>query len=619
MKTFLAKHSGLVSLILIMFLTTGVYLNSLSNGFSLDDEDFLIGSDFIKNWRNAFAIFTPGYLDISAKHVDLNRPVMTWSLITDYYVWGMNSFGYHLTNILLHTINTLLIYSLGLLLLKDSRVSLLAAIIFGVHPVYTEAVNGINFREDLLVTTFFALSLITFIKARWKLSLLLFACALLSKESAIVFPLILILYQYIFVKDAGLREWFNRNKGYSIGILILIAGYLAGLFMLLNKTDLPRVEFLGPGWYQTTITAGAIIADYVRLLLFPTQLSIDHNPGIIKSIFNVRALSGIGFVACSFTVSVFFLKKRAVYSFFFPWFLITLIPVAGTLYQQPSAERFLYLPSIGMMFLMASVSVFIYEKIVAPALRKVVIFLILTIIFSYSLIGIDRNRVWENDYSIWSDAVMKAPGSQRANFNLGRQYHKRKDYPNALRYYNQSLQRNSSDMIGIDPAEPLTNIGLIYGEMGKHDPAVKYLEKAVKIGPRNALYHYNLGVAYFEQGRYDEAINEMKTALSFKPDQRDAHHYLGISYIQQGLFDQAIKELLAAVRLRPDDAELHYNLGIAYLKNGRYDEAISEFGIALRLKPDYKEAYQNVELLMQKRGVIKDAVSSTIAVFRINN
>lgn len=601
MKAFLTKHSGLVSLILIMFLTTGVYLNSLNNGFSLDDEDFIIESDFIKSWQNAITVFTPAYLDVSAKHVDLNRPVMTWSLITDYSVWGTNPFGYHLTNILLHTINTLLIYSLGALLLKDVRVSLLAAVLFGVHPVHTEAINGINFREDLLATTFLILSLISFIKARWKLSLLLFACALLSKESAIVFPLILILYQYLSVKDAGLRASLSRNKGYYTGILILIAGYLAGLFMLLNKTDLPRVGFFGADWYQTTITAGAIIADYVRLLLFPTQLSIDHNPGIVKSIFNIRALSGIGFVAGSFIYSVILLKRRAIDSFFFLWFLITLIPVAGTLYQQPSAERFLYLPSIGMIFLMASVSVFIYEKIMDPGLRKIVISLILTIIFSYSLVGMSRNKVWKDDYSLWSDAVMKAPGSQRANFNLGRQYYKRRDYPMALRYYNQALQRNSMDMIGIDPAEPLTNIGLIYGEMGKHYLSVEYLEKAVKTGPRNALYHYNFGVAYFEQGRYDEAINEMKTALRLKPDQRDAHHYLGISYIQQGLFDQAIKELLAAVRLRPDEAELHYNLGIAYLKKGRYDVAISEFGIALRLKPDYKEAYQNLKGLMGRK------------------
>lgn len=598
MKAFLTKHSG--SLILILFLATGVYLNSLNNDFSLDDEDFIIESDFIKNWQNAFAILTPAYLDVSAKHVDLNRPLMTWSLMTDYYAWGMNPFGYHLTNILLHTVNTLLIYSLGTLLLKDSRVSLLAAILFGVHPIHTEVVNGINFREDLLVTTFFILSLITFIKARWKLSLILFAYALLSKESAIVSPLILILYQYISLKDAGLRAAFNRNKGYYAGILFIGAAYLVGLSVLLNKTDIPKVEFFGVGCYQITATASAIIENYVKLLSFPIQLSIDHNPRILKSIFNTRALLGIGFVAGFFIYSLILFKRRTMDSFFAFWFLITLIPVAGTLYQQPSAERFLYLPSIGVIFLMAHLSVFIYERISAPELKKMVIFLVLSTVFIYSAICIHRNKVWKDDYSLWSDAVMKAPQSQRANFNLGRQYHKGKDYQNALRYYNQSLQRNSSDMIGIDPAEPLTNIGLIYGETGKDDQAVEYLEKALKMGHRNALYHYNLGVAYFEQGHYDEAINEMKMALRLKPDQGDAYHYLGISYLQQGMFDQAIKELLAAVKSRPDDAELHYNLGIAYLKKGCYDAAISEFSISLRLKPDYKEAYQNIEALRKK-------------------
>lgn len=600
MKAFLAKHSGLVSLILIMFLTTGVYLNSFNNGFSLDDEDFIIESDFIKSWQNAITVFTPAYLDVSAKHVDLNRPVMTWSLMSDYHVWGMNPFGYHLTNSLLHTVNALLIYFLGSMLLKDSRVSLLAAILFGIHPVHTEAVNGINFREDLLVTTFFVLSLITFIKARRKLSLLLFASALLSKESGIVFPLISILYQYVSGKDAGLRKGFNRSKGYYIGLSVLIGGYLAGLFMLLNNANLPGVKFFSPDWYQLIISAGAIIADYVRLLLFPIQLSIDHNPVIVKSIFNIWALSGIGFVVGSFMYSAFFLKKRAMGSFFFLWFLITLFPVAGTLYQQPSAERFLYLPSIGIIFLMASVSVFIYDKIMDPGLRKVVISSIFIIILSYSLIGIGRNRAWKDDYSLWSDAVMKAPRSQRANFNLGRQYHNRRDYPMALRYYNQALQRNSADMIDIDPVEPLINIGLVYGDMGKHDLAVKYLEEAARRAPLNALSRNNLGVTYFEQGRYDEAVYELKKALNSKPDYPDVYINLGIIYGQQGLLDQAIKELLAAIRLKPDSADAHYNLGITYLKQGRYDAAISEFGIALKLKPDYKEAYQNIEALRKK-------------------
>lgn len=183
----------LLPIFLITTVSLVVYANTLKNGFLLDDDNFIIRSDYIKDWKNSFTIFTPQYRNVPARHVDLNRPVMTWSLIWDYALWGLNPFGYHLTNLLLHSLNVILLYFLGLLILQRQSIALLGAIIFAVHPIHTEAVNGINFREDLLVTVFYLLATITFIKGdRSKeplinkmLSLTFFAAGLLSKETAI--------------------------------------------------------------------------------------------------------------------------------------------------------------------------------------------------------------------------------------------------------------------------------------------------------------------------------------------------------------------------------------------------------------------------------------------------
>lgn len=536
------------------------YLNTLNNAFVLDDENLIIQSDFIKDWRNFFVIFTTGYLKQSAHYADLSRPVMTWSLMGDYAIWGLTSFGFHLTNTLLHASNTALVYIFGTLLFKDRMVPLTAAMLFGLHPIQSEAVNCITFREDLLVTLFYLLTIITFLwsditrkKGIYSVSLFLFAFALLSKEMAITLPVVLALLHYTISTGIDLKTLIYNKRWYYAALSILIALYLIGLAGLLRYTDIPRIEYSGEIWYNTFTTAGQIMINYIRLLFFPIGLSIDHNP-VVVSIFDIKGLIGIGLITILSAFSIYLiLKHRSLQSFFTLWFFITLLPIAASYYLQPSAERFLYLPSIGWVFLLSSALTFLYRRLETFKKSKLVYMATLILLLAFYTTGTtNRNMTWKDGYTLWGDAVKKAPDSQRARFNLGREYYMKGLYDKAILENRKALTVGKGRMIIIEPSKPWIGIGMAYREMKEHYMSVAAFEEALKVAPLDATVHYNLGISYRYIGMNREAIEGFRRAISLQSDFSIARFELADLYLKSGDKERAVAEYEAIQKMETD-------------------------------------------------------------------
>lgn len=545
-------------LTIIIIATIAVYANTLTNGFVLDDEQYLIQSDFIKRWKNAFTIFTSSYLSVSAKNVDLNRPLMTLSLMWDYSIWDLNPIGYHLTNTLLHLLNTCFIFSLGILTFKGTKVPLIAALFFGLHPMHTEAVNGINFREDLLVTAFYLLSLITFIKAKirnkphlhYLISLAFFACALLSKEMAITLPFMLFLYLTTFAPKDNIGNMISSNKWFFVCSVVLISLYLLGLSTLYRYTDLPKAVFFGQEWYLVLPTAGRIIVQYIKLLIFPIELSIDHNPVESETLFDVSGLISIGFVITFFCLSIYYLRKNRLPLFFLLWFFITLLPVTATFYQQPVAERFLYLPSAGIAFIFAMMLAWLYKRLkrFKPAFLVSLSFLMLF----YAVGIVNRNTAWRDGYHLWKDAIRKVPDSQRGHFNMGWELLKKGLSAEALTEFKASLTTGSNRIIAIEPVESFMGIGLAYQGMGQHLMSVSAFEEAKKANPSDSRVYYFLGVSYQSMGMHKEAVDSFIKAINLRHDFTAARMELGNLYVILGYNNKAVEEYKAIIQIEPD-------------------------------------------------------------------
>lgn len=538
------------SLLIIVAVSFILYGYSVKNGFLYDDHDSIVNNTLIKDFTNLPYLFQKNYFALSGEMS--YRPVVTFTYFLDFALYGVNSWGYHLTNILIHAINGVLLYLFLTAIIfptthEYQRLSfrvftnppLIISLLFITHPILTEAVNAISYREDLLALFFYLASLNLYMRVRpgtvskrpltaalFVLSCLIYFLALFSKEIAVSFPVFICCYEWISSREKGLHTTIFR---YSAVYVIITIIYLYIRFYCLYNP----LETSVPYWSikERILTIPWLIIGYLKLFIFPISLSADHSISPANSIFSQKFMVPLLLIAIS-SLLLLALRKRMKGSVFgFIFFLIALIPVYNLIpLANPFAERYLYLPSIGLF---VSIGLAIHQLLnglsnmkLRPYLLSV---LFLLVIFSYSLLVLKKNRVWFDDHSLWSDAIRSVPNNSHA--------------------------------------------------------------------------YYNLGIAYLKQNQYDEAVRQFRTAINLKPDYMDAHNSLGLAYYELGRFEDAIKYYQVAVGLNPNyiTARMnllfaHYALGASYFEQGLKDLARAEFERALELQPDFLPARQALEL-----------------------
>ena len=332
------KSYHLISISLILVISIAIYSNTFKNGFVYDDHFTIVDNIFIKDWKNLSDLLSKDYFSRSGEAT--YRPVVTLSYFIDYYLWGLKPFGYHLTNLLLHSVNVILFYLFTISLLRDRGVAFLAALLFAVHPVLTEAVNAISYREDILIVVFLLPSFLLFLKIsnssmnkiRWWtfyiLSLLLYLLALFSKEMAITFPLLLIGYHFCF-KDK--EEWQKGNSFfYYLSSYVVVTIFYLFLYLapFINPNLTPfgyhRAEGLSsPNTLTRLLALPQVLLKYLWLIMVPWELKADYVIKVSWSsvLFSILLISIIG--ATVFHLSKIYRKEL----FGLLWFFVSLLPV----------------------------------------------------------------------------------------------------------------------------------------------------------------------------------------------------------------------------------------------------------------------------------------------------
>lgn len=465
----------------ITILGAAVYANSIGGKFIWDDEFLIEENAFIKaptpgNIRN---IFTKDIGAGAGRAFAPYRPLQIASYAKDRFLWGQGVYGYHLTNIALHIMTGLAVFWLALILCKDTFVSGLAAALFVVHPVHTEAVAYISGRADPLSAFFMLLALIFYIKAidspkiiSYILMGIFFAAAVFSRESALILPALILLYHYAF-----------RKRLRPAGIIIMLA--VALLFIISRSAVIGNIHFKAhPATvFQRLPGALAAFADYIKLLFVPAGLHMGYGDRIFA--FGLRSLAGV-VLLCSFIVYIFRIRRRGGILFFAAgWFAITLLPQSN-LYPVGAymAEHWLYLPSIGF-FLAAA-------ELLRQAIRKGGIFKIAAISLAvaaltlYSYLTIRQNSYWRDPVTF---------------------------YETTIRYVS-------------DDPKLYTNLANTYYNAGEKEKSVRLYKKALELNPRGAIIYFNLGNALSDLGRRSEAMAAYKRALELKPDFAQAREEL---------------------------------------------------------------------------------------------
>lgn len=560
---------------LIISISTALYSNTLNNGFVYDDALVIVNNAFIKDIHNLSGLlrFEKDYYPLSGEIS--YRPVVTFTYFIDYALFGLKQWGFHLTNLLLHVINSILLYTFLNLFFKSSRgnehlhalklhsnPSLLITLLFTTHPILTEAVNAISFREDLLTFTFYMAALnLHAVRANiiaisrsssaflYIASCLLYILALFSKEMAITLPLIAYCYEWLYRGKNAMRAMlFNP---YIIGYTFIALVYL---YLRHEYFYNPFYRFYNPmegdivisGFIERTLTLPLILSNYLKLSLFPISLSADYVLHPIKSVSDGSFL--IPFVTISFILSAALImaKRSREIAFGILFFIITLIPVSNIIpLDHPFAERYLYLPAAGFAMTVGYNIYYLFTFGIRYKMRRGIILILLFIILCvYSALVIKRNTVWMDEYSLWSDTVKKQPSSL-AHLNLG----------------------------------------VVYQNHGLLDESMEQYKTAIMLDQRNVLAHNNLGLALLNKGQLNDAVSEFESAIRQKPDYAEAYNNLGAAHMKQRNYDEAIRAFKFASQLKPGYSKAHINLGICYYETGHFDEAIFQFRTVLELNP----------------------------------
>lgn len=553
------KH--VIALILLVFISIILFSNTFRNSFIWDDEHLIVDNRYIKGLKHIPFLFTTQYWN--HHHPGMKgqyRPVRTVTFALDYYLWKSNPFGYHLSNLLLHILNVILIYFLIYRLVGISKSeeglagrnldwfkllnpAFLTALFFAAHPIHTESVTWIKNRSDLLSLLFFLLSFLLFIRYRlrkeiktrilsYSLALFCFILALFSKEMALSLPLVLVLYALCFLPKKEYSKTITKILPFLAVAILYFVFKLTTLGMLISAENIPKI-----GLYSNILVVLKTIGYYLKLLILPVNLNAERLLSIPKSFLEPAILSSAISLSLLLIIIIKTFKYAKIVTFAILWIFLTLLPASNILFLsgRPIAEQRLYIPSLGFCLLLGmGISKLLSLELKSNIFRNLTALFSIFILTFYSTTLIKRNLDWRNSLSLWSKTAQASPDSVRA--------------------YN--------------------NLGLAYYAFNKNEEAIALFKKAIEINPDYADVYSNLALAYCAINKNEEAIALYKKAIEINPDYADAYNNLGLTYYAINKNEEAIALFKKAIEINPNYAVAYNNLSAVYFHNKQYKLAI---------------------------------------------
>lgn len=619
---------SLIALSLLVIVTAAIYHNSLDTSFHFDDHYAIEENRNIKNLSDLRTIIT----------FSSTRPLLFLTFALNHHFSGLNTWGYHLFNLLFHIFNGCLIYFIISITYKNfispdrqtgkrgNIIALFSSLLFAVHPIQTEAVSYIISRSSVLSTFFYLLGIYLFIQFsgkrgekvdRWLFylgSILCFILGMLTKEILITLPVILIIYDYCFISSANYREFLPRLTRYHLPFLLMILGFFIFRKFLVgtlgNPADVRPV-------FTNLITEGRVIVNYFRLLLFPVNLNPDPDFPIIRAgAEKLPFIISIAMIIFLLIISLRLYSSNRSMFFGASWFFITILPTSSIIpLRDVMAEHRLYLPSIGFFLVFSVVINAGFEHCRGRlSFRRMenLFFLGLVALFSFYCLGtVRRNLVWKDEVSLWKDTVKKSPNKARPHNNFGLALKIEGLPQKAKTHYFRALK------LYPDYADAHYNLGLIYYDEGEKDKALKEFKETIRIQADYAKAHYNSGIVLMEKKLLDEAIKEYRETIRIDPYFINAYNNLGLVYVRKGLLDQGIEQYRRGLRVDPNSQMLRTNLGSAYYEKGMKDQGEKEFKRAIKVNPEYLPARLNLAKYYESQGLFDQAIAQYQAAIRL--
>jgi protein O-mannosyl-transferase len=526
-------------------------------------------------------------------------PLAMLSHMLDCQLFGMNAWGHHLTNLLLHTATSLALFFVCQRLLGQRWPSALVALLFAVHPQHVESVAWIAERRDVLSGLFFVLTLWAYLGyarhgqtlARYLLVMLMLACGLLSKQMLVTVPPLLLLLDYWPLGRFGTSADAGDERGATLptSIRLLLeklplALMAAGVSLLaLRKPTSPIPPFAWPARFENAaISTIAYIAD----LFYPAKLVAFY--GYPEGGFSAWQVSGaVVLVAAVSLAAVVWLRRYPELFVGWFWYLGMLTPVLGfvTISNHIRADRYVYLPSIGLFLALAWAGTRLVTR--WPQVRWPLAGGAVVAVAALTVCSVEQASFWRDDETLWRHVLACDPSSGKAEFCLADALARLGRADEAIDYFLRAEKHP------IDPA-PFINLGVIYAGQGKPAQAIWQYLQALAMEPDFVAAHVNLGVALVQTGQEAEAKEHFLYALKIEPRSMEAHCGLGHVLLGEGKPDEARAELERAIEINTRSAAVHNEFALILLQQGDTVEARRQCEAALALDPNFYPAQQNL-------------------------
>jgi lipoprotein NlpI len=581
-KTVIKKDYTIYWLIAGLLLTLIVYFPSLTNGITNWDDTAYINNPYVNN------LSLTGIVKIFSVYFAGNyHPLTLISLGIDHLIGGENPFIFHFTNLLLHLLNTFLVFLLVKRLTGNNLLAVLTFMLFGVHTLHVESVAWISERKDVLYSFFFLVSLTiytTYTSSKkgmhYGLALLFFLLSLLAKGQAVVLVAILPLIDY--VKD---RKWFSvkvLSEKIPFFVLSLIFGWVA--FRAQESGHTIRFEYFSLPERFAFASFGT--AQYLIKSIVPFSLSAFYpypprlSNGSIPFFYWLYTIS----LPVFFTGSYFLFKRSKIYAFGLCLFFLCLLPLLQLIPVGSAvmADRYFYIPSIGLLLCLA----FGFLEIRNTRIRYV---LFIAFILFFSIQSFSRCRVWKDSITLWDDVINKYPDLKDAFCNRGSAYGELGQWDKAIVDYSRMIEIDPKDRDGY------YSLGVAYANLGQWDKAITNYSRAIELDPEYPKAYYNQGVAFYNLGQIDKAIANYTRAIEIDPDYIQACTNRGVAYAAQGQWEKAMNDFSSAIEIDPYYTMAYVNRGIVYDHLGQWDKAVSDYSKALEIDPDNSTASTNRE------------------------
>lgn len=575
-RTYRIEILGYVAALILLVVI--VYFNSLSNGFVFDDDHLIENNPAIRSAKYIKIYFVRPFFSVGQPATgpvayDYYRPLVLVSYLVDYLLWEYAPRGYHITNIFLHALTTLVAFLLLCRLTANRKVSLIAAALFAIHPALADSVAGVSGRSDPLCALFFLISIYCYVRVRQEPSrksiallpgsYIAFSAALLSKENAIVLPFVLTAYE-LLRPDTVPREKPNLKMLFP-GYLILL-GYL-----VLRSRLVPASVSLTSDFVEIAarvLTMAKVVVHYAYLMFFPHNLVFETFTDKVSSIFAFEGIIPAILILFGVCIALLTSRKSARGVFFFIWFLACQVPFSFFFLFRSERSfftppHFLYLSSIGLAALCGiGMADWAPKRIYDTAgwRRNALSVFCVLLIFFFSVQTVKRNMLWRDDFTFFSEMLKCSPQSSRVHIGMGNSFLEAGHPAHALAEYARAyalahaVSREEEELLSNDlsgtpikgwvtianyyAGASLAGMGDTYRIMGEMDNAIGSYERARSENAFDATIHFKIAQTYEGTGHFDKAIDSYERAFRLDRGMQKALSSVKITSIKKEVYEQ---------------------------------------------------------------------------------